>query len=103
MTAPRIFIARFFGSEDYGLFNLGISIVGFSLVFCLIGLSIGVRRYIAYHYAKGEKSIVKGVIILSLLVSGGISLLISGFIFILSDSIAEEVFHYPTFGYALKI
>ncbi len=99
----RIFIARYFGSEDYGLFNLGLSIIGFSLVFCLVGLPLGVRRYIAYHYTKGENSIVKGVIILSLLISGGISVVVSGLIFLLSDEISESVFHYPAFGYALKI
>ena len=99
----RIFIARYFGSESYGLFNLGLAIVGFSIVFCLIGLPLGVQRYIAYYSARGENGIVKGILIFSLIVSGGISIIISGLIFILSDVIAKSAFNSPDFGFALKI
>ncbi len=89
----RIFIARYFGPEDYGLFAIALSIIGFGSVFALVGLPAGVTRYISYYSAREDYRRVKGVITSALKISFPVSLIIMVILFVFSRDIALEFFH----------
>jgi len=101
--AYRVVIARYYGSEMYGLFSLAIMISGIVVAIALFGLVEGILRFVPiYRGLKQErdtdyllKSINKVVLISSLF--AGILL------FFLSGVIAERIFHNANLAIFLKI
>jgi O-antigen/teichoic acid export membrane protein len=91
----RIFIARYFGPEDYGLFSLGLAVIGFAGAFAVLGLPTGVTRYVSYYRSKKEEAQVKGVLVFSLFVVALVSCIFGGVLFLVSPQIASIVFHNP--------
>lgn len=91
----RVFIARYFGPEDYGLFSIGLTIVSFAMVFAALGLPAGVTRYISYHRTRKNEAGVKGTITSSLQMTLLASLVIFFVIFFFSEELANNVFHEP--------
>ena len=57
----RISIARYFGVEQYGTFALAMSVINLAMVFALIGINIGLIRYISEYSAKDDKKKVVGL------------------------------------------
>jgi O-antigen/teichoic acid export membrane protein len=88
----RIFIARYFGPEDYGLYSLGLAVVGFFIVFSVLGFQVGVKRYIPYYQSKKDEARVKGVLVFSLSIVGLASLVIGLILFFTSPLIASKIF-----------
>jgi O-antigen/teichoic acid export membrane protein len=99
----RIFIARYFGPEEYGLFSLGLAVISFASVFTLLGLPSGVTRYISYFRSQNEDAKVKGVLIFSLWFVALTSIILGGVIFLISPQIAELVFHNQEFKTLLRV
>ncbi|MEE8423026.1 MAG: oligosaccharide flippase family protein [Thermodesulfobacteriota bacterium] len=91
----RIFIARYFGPEVYGLFSLGLAVIVFAGIFGVLGLPTGVTRYISYYRSKNEEAHVKGVLIFSLFTVALVSCISGGILFLASPRIAITVFHNP--------
>ncbi len=89
----RLFVARYYGPADYGLFSLALSVIGFLEIIALLGLATGIRRYVAYYNAKRDKSGVKGVITSSLKITLPVSILLSLLLFVTSPYIAVQIFH----------
>ena len=52
----RIFIARYFGPEDYGLFSLAIALISFVSVFTFLGMKSGIIGYVSYYIKRTGKS-----------------------------------------------
>ena len=99
----RIFIARYFGPEEYGLFSLGLAVISFAGVFTLLGLPSGVTRYIPYFRSQKEEAKIKGVLIFSLEIVALTSFILGGILFLLSPQIAELVFHNQEFKTLLRV
>ncbi|GBE18160.1 stage V sporulation protein B [archaeon BMS3Abin16] len=99
----RIFIARYFGPADYGLFSLGLAIIGFAGAFAVLGLPAGVTRYISYYRSKKEEAQVKGVLIFSLFAVALVSCIFGGALFLVSPQIAIIVFHKPELTNVFRI
>jgi O-antigen/teichoic acid export membrane protein len=99
----RIFIARYFGPGDYGLFSLGIAVVGFVGVFGSLGFGAGVTRYISYYKSKNIEAKIKGVVVFSLSAVGSVSIVLGGILFLLSQKIAVIIFHNHELAILLKI
>jgi O-antigen/teichoic acid export membrane protein len=57
LTAIRLLSPR-----DYGLFALGMTVIGVFEILGTLGLELGSQRYIAYFRGKGEDARVRGVI-----------------------------------------
>lgn len=51
----RIIVARYFGPEVYGLYNLGIMITGWIVALATLGLVDGLHRFLPYY--RGKKDI----------------------------------------------
>jgi len=99
----RIIIGRFLGPSEFGIFNIGWSIVGIGVSLSLFGLTQGVARFIPYYKQKKEIGKVRGTILCSLKVVFFLSLFISLVVFFLSDWISQNVFHEENLGSFLKI
>jgi len=88
----RLFIARYFGPTDYGLFSLGLAVLGLFTTIALLGLSSAVIRYTAYYKAKNDERRVKGTITSSLKMALPFSILLSILLIILSPYLAVNLF-----------
>jgi len=56
----KLTVARYFGPDKFGLFNLAEAILGILGTLALIGIDYGVTRYIPIYENRGEKSLLKG-------------------------------------------
>lgn len=99
----RIFIARYFGPEEYGLFSLGLAVIGFFSAFGVLGLHAGVSRYIPFYMIKNEEPRIRGVLTFSLVAASLVSLIIGGALFLASHQIAVQIFNNPALESMLKV
>ncbi len=89
----RVIIARHFGPEVYGLYSLGIMILGFFIAFASFGLPEGILRYISIFRGKKEMEKIKysydftsRFILVSSIIFGII-------LYFISEFIALNIFH----------
>mgnify|MGYP001579724774 FL=1 len=89
----RIIVARYYGPEEYGLFSLGLMIVGFFVAVSSLGLVDGILRYVSIYRGSGDKDRIFYIFKFSLLTLI-ISSLISGLIlFLTAKIISINIFH----------
>ncbi|UCD07166.1 MAG: flippase [Candidatus Aenigmatarchaeota archaeon] len=89
----RVFIARYFGPGDYGLFALGLVVLSFVGMIARLGLHSGVVRYVPFYEARGDKARVKGIVLSALKIITLVSVVMAFFMFIFSEEIAVLGFH----------
>lgn len=97
-----MFVARL-GTEQYGMLNLGFAISSFLTTIALVGLTLGVVRYVSYYNAKEDKARVKGALTSGLKISLPLSLILAFIMFIFSEQISVYLFHNPALTPVLKI
>lgn len=99
----RVIIARYFGPEDYGVFSLGLAVVGIASSFALLGLSTGVTRYTAFFKAGQDYARVKGVITTALKIVLPASIFLAAVLIAFNRIVAELAFNKPELAIALLI
>lgn len=99
----RIVLARFLGTDYYGLLNLGLAVFGIATAIAALGLGSGVIRYVSYYKGRGEEGKIKGTIFSSLKISLPVALAFSFILYSGSDWLALHVFHDQTLSQVLKI
>jgi len=98
----RIIIARYYGPEIYGIFSLAIMILLWIFSFSTLGMIEGILRFIPYYRGKNDSNKIKYIFRFSLTVML-ISCIISAILlFILSDTIAINIFNEPELSIFLK-
>ena len=97
-----LFIARLLGAEGCGIYFLGISLITFLIYVSLIGLEIGVLRFVSIFNGKNDLAGIKGTICSSLIIVFCSSLVISIFLYLASDLVAG-IFKKPELGPVLAI
>jgi len=80
----RIILARYLGPNDFGLFNLGITIIGIAGIFSTLSIPIGIARYIPLYREKKQDYRVRGVILTSLKLTCLLSFIVTLILFLLS-------------------
>lgn len=98
----RIIIARI-GVEQYGLLSLALSIIGIITFFSIIGMDLGLLRYIGYYLGKKNINGIRKVIGSSLKLTILLSFLFAILVFLLSDWISLNIFHNIKLSILLKI
>jgi len=88
----RIIIARE-GPEVYGLFSLGLAVLGMASTVALVGFISGVQRFVAFYMGKNDKAKVKGVITTALKVTTITSVSSLLLIFYFSEEISTHFSH----------
>lgn len=89
----RIVIARYLGADIYGLFSLGLAVIGVLLTVSLVGLPQGILRYVSYYYGKRDENSVKIIINNALKIMLSLSLFFALLLFIFAQKIALYFFH----------
>lgn len=99
----RIFIARYFGPEAYGMFALALTAVGIAGIIGEVGLKGAMHRYIPYYLVKKDNPRVRGTIISSIKIAGLSSTMMFIILFLLADRISIDFFHTPALTPIIKI
>ena len=81
------------GSSDYGLISLGFAIISFITTISLLGLGIGIIRYVAYYKGKNDKARIKGAILSSIGICLPFGVGLACLLFIFSKQISLGLFH----------
>lgn len=99
----RLVIARYLGPEIYGIFSIGLAVIGFLLGFALLGMPSGLLRYVSFYKGKDDSSSIKAVINNGIKIILPITLLLAVILFIFAKSISIGIFHKPELEIVLKI
>jgi len=92
----RIFIARYYGPNDYGIFNLALAVLGIFMIFALLGQQSGVIRFTAFYRAKKDEPRVRGVITSSIIMVMLLSIAMALVMYFSSAYIVTNFFREPT-------
>jgi len=97
----RAIIARYFSTEEYGVFNLALTVLSIALVVATLGFSSSLPREIAFYREK-EPSRVDNLISTALIIVALNSLIWVTILFLEAGNISQ-VFKDARLGYALRI
>jgi len=97
-----ILVARL-GTEQFGLLNLGLAVVSLLSIISVLGLDLGILRYIPFYSARNDRARVKGALISSLSITLPLSLFFAILVFIFSNQISTIFFHNILLAPLLKI
>jgi len=98
----RIMVART-GTEPYGLLSIGLALFGIIVTLSLLGLEMGVLRFVSYYKSKKDVPHIKSTILSALKISLPLSIILATLAFILSGWLANNVFHNPNLEIIFKI
>ncbi len=101
--ALNIMLGRVLGPGGFGLYALGMSVMGIAQSVSSLGLSTGVVRFCAMDRGEGEKAAVKGTILVALGISTISSIVVSAILFVFAGVIAQRLFNESELTLALKI
>ncbi len=99
----KVFIARYFGAADYGLFTLALVVVGLFAMFARLGLHSGLVRFVPFYNAKNDKRRILGSIKFSLKIVSFVSVFFSLILLIFSEQIAIMAFHNASLSHVMQI
>ncbi len=99
----RIMIARYYGPEVYGSFNLAVMVIGWIMVVATLGLSDGLMRYIAFYRGKKEYEKIRFTVRQGFMVLTLTSIISAAFLFVSADLIATHIFKNPGLKIFLQI
>lgn len=83
------------GPEQYGLFNLGLSITAMVASISVLGLHTGVLRYVSFYKGKLDEQRIKGTIVSALQISLPTSIIFFCILFLISPLVSINIFHNP--------
>lgn len=98
----RLVIARN-GAAEYGIFSLGVTILGVITIGCLVGLDRGITKFVSHYNAKNDQVMIKSYINTSLKITAAWSIIVGIALFLLSDIISINIFSKPELSIVLKI
>jgi len=98
----RIVVARFLGSDVYGLYSLGLAAFSILTTVSLLGVGSGIRRFIAYHKGKDEDK-VRGILRAGLKISMPIGIIFSIILVIFGNQIGLILFDSADMGLVLRV
>lgn len=100
--AYRLIVARI-GVSEYGVISLGIVIVSILSGIAILGLDLGVLRYVSFYKAKDDEERARGSIRSAMLISGTTGLIFFIILFLNSSFVSKLFFGDENFGYIIKI
>lgn len=98
----QVILGRFLGPGAYGLYALGVNTVNLTGQLSMLGFSNGLIRFVAHYREKGDTGRLKGVLFLSLVLSGVAATVIAFILLLLSDPISVGIFGEPELSGVLQ-
>lgn len=99
----KMFLARSLGPESFGVFIQGLAILQSVATVALFGLELTLPRYISYYSGKESTKKIYDAVTSGFLIALFFAFLISGAMFLLSETIALQIFQEPALIEPLKI
>lgn len=99
----RVLVARTLGPADFGIFSLGVAVLGIVLVFAALGLYQGILHFVAVYDSTGEPAKVRGTILFGLKLQLVSSIIFALAMFLSADFVAVYFFHEPSAALVIKI
>jgi O-antigen/teichoic acid export membrane protein len=96
-------LARFLGAEQYGLYKLALSVIVISSSLSLVGLDLGLIRYVSIFANRKDHARLWGTLQLGIGLPFFFSLIASAAVFVLADLIAVRIFQAPELGQLLRL
>src|SRR5512147_1040922 len=90
-----ILIARTVGVEQYGLYTLGITVSLIASNMAMLGLQVGMVRFLPPAIRENDQKSVWGIIQICLGLPGFFSLFLAAGLFLLADPLNSLIFHDP--------
>jgi O-antigen/teichoic acid export membrane protein len=94
-TVYHILLAKYLGAAFYGIYSLGFSILNILSTFSIMGLHLGVVRFVAIYLGVKDYERLRGILNFSLLFVLGIGIFIGFVLFSLSPYISIQIFNEP--------
>ena len=98
-----VIVARYLGPTEYGLVSLGVMLTGIVTTFSLLGLQLGLKRYIPHYRSKKEIAKLKGTIINSIFIVLTAACFFAFVSFYFAEAIALKLFKTRDFTTILRI
>ncbi|MFA5887106.1 MAG: flippase [Candidatus Nanoarchaeia archaeon] len=99
----RVIIARYLGADVYGLFSIGLAVIGILVSLSLVGLPQGILRYVSYYSGKRDEKSIHAIINNAFKIIIPLSLLFTLLLFIFAKWISLYFFHDPSLVNMLKL
>ncbi|HEB74534.1 MAG TPA: flippase [Candidatus Desulfofervidus auxilii] len=99
----NVLLGRVLGPGAYGLYVLGISVIGIAQSIASLGLNQGVVRFCSMYRGERDNARVKGTLLSALGISSVSSVLMAAILFALSDTISERFFNEPELSSVLRV
>ncbi len=97
----RIFLARYLGPADLGLYTLSFTAYSFGLLLSAFGIGAALTKYVAEY--KGDNPRISALVSTGSLISFIIGIIMGLMMFIAAAPIANHFFHMPQLGPLLRI
>ncbi|MFO7915441.1 MAG: flippase [Candidatus Krumholzibacteriales bacterium] len=101
-TVNQILLGRILGPEDYGRFNIALSVISITFSIATFGLFGALARFIPYNLKLNKLDRVKSVIDFSAIFVLATCIIAGAIIYIFSESIASGFFHDPGLASILR-
>lgn len=101
--AITILLTRLLGEDEYGRYNLALTLPAFAASFAILGLDTAVIRFVALHSARGETGRVLGVLQLGIFLPIAVSMAFAAVLFAIAPWVATEVFHDERLGDLIRL
>ena len=99
----NVAVARYFGPEDYGVYSLGITILGLGVMIAGLGILVGIPRFIPLYIHEKKYNLLQGYVHF-IFVTIFVSSITVGFVLWVSASYITSFFDFPeSLTFFLKI
>lgn len=88
----RIVLARLIGTEGVGLYMMAVPTLGLVITITQLGLPVAISKLIAEAEAQGDHRKIKKILVVSLSITGTLSLIFTPTMILLAPFLAENVF-----------
>ncbi len=99
----RVLVARGLGPEAFGVFSIGVSVIGILTIFAAFGLYQGIMHFVARYNTLEKDENARGVIRFALKIQLVLSIVLAIGLFFSSDWLAVTFFHNHELTYVLKL
>ncbi|MDQ0231510.1 stage V sporulation protein B [Metabacillus malikii] len=88
----RIVIARFIGEEGVGLYMMAVPTLVLVITITQLGLPVAISKLVAEAEAQGDQRKIKKILVVSLSITGGLSVIFTPAIIFFAPLLAENIF-----------
>ncbi len=99
----KAMIARGLGPAEFGVFSIGLSIIGILTLLAALGLHQGIMHFVVRYISFGDEGKARGTILFAFKAQLVSSVILASALFLLSDYIAVSFFREPSVAIVLKI